>query len=384
MTGAPSPVFVVGTMRSGSTLLRLVLDSHPHIAMGEETGFMGALAATTAIPNWRYGREWYGRLGWSADELDARLREFYGGMFERHAARQGKQRWGDKTPLHSWHMEQMSRVFPDAVFVAIVRHPGGVVASLRRRFHWDVTEAAAYWESTNVEVLRRGAALGDDRFVLLRYEDLVREPEAVMRELTAWLGEPWSPDVLRHHEVQGAKGAPRLVDGSTSTRETISAKRADRWQDDLDEQERRVVAEATAGVAGFLGYGDDDLTPLVPAGRLLTGGELARRTAGQESLLEPRAQVIAVPEMDVADLARRLQQAESSLARIRARPVVRFSDRVRRLQRRLDVRVPDGLRARAGALRRSAVRTHGARAGAAPRADSAQASSESSLRASSR
>src|SRR3954463_2695033 len=94
------PIFVVGTMRSGSTLFRLVLDAHPHIAIPEETGFMGALAATKQIPGWRHGRGWFERIGWSEAEFDARLRDFYSGLFERHARSQGKQRWGEKTPMH--------------------------------------------------------------------------------------------------------------------------------------------------------------------------------------------------------------------------------------------------------------------------------------------
>lgn len=361
------PIFVVGSMRSGSTLLRLLLDSHPHIAIGEETGFMGAVAATKAIPNWRYGREWYGRLGWSEDELDARLRDFFTEMFERHAANQGKERWGDKTPLHSLHMAEMARIFPDAVFVGIVRHPGAVVWSLKRRFHWQVAEAAAYWESTNVEVLRQGAHLGDDRFALVRYEDLVEDPETTLRELTSWLDEPWSQDLLRHNDVQAAKGAPRLVDGSTSTRDPISSQRVDRWESGLDDVERRSVAEATSGLAGFLGY--DASTARRPApivgvdgsGRrlLLTGTSLARRQREHNGAVSfsPRRQVVALPEMDPADLARRLQQAESSLARVRSRPIVRFSDALRRAQRRLDL--PRGVRRLTALSKSGARRQHG-------------------------
>ena len=93
---------------------------------------MGAVMATKAIPNWKHGGDWYGRLNWTEDELDCRLREFYGGMFERYARAQGKSRWGEKTPFHTSHMATMASVFPDALFVGIVRHPGGVAASLGR------------------------------------------------------------------------------------------------------------------------------------------------------------------------------------------------------------------------------------------------------------
>lgn len=332
-------------MRSGSTLFRLILDAHPNIAISEETGFMSALAANKVIPNWRYGREWYGRLGWSEQELDDRLREFYSGMFERYAAAQGKSRWGDKTPFHFRHMEEMARVFPEAVFVAIVRHPGAVVHSLMRRFHYDVLEAANYWESTNIEILRHGTDLGDDRFALVRYEDVVRHSETTLRELMSWLDEPWSDNLLRHNDVESEKGAPRIVDGRTSTRDPIRAERADRWAEALGAAEHHVVVATTSGLAGFLGYDPAeageaaDIVPANAAGRrkLLTGGLVAQRQREQRDRISfaPRPQGIVVPEMSTAELVKHLQRTEASLARIRTRRAVRLSETARRAQRRL-------------------------------------------------
>src|SRR3954453_9658517 len=158
------PIFVIGSMRSGSTLLRLILDSHPNISVSEETGFMGALAATKRIPNWQHGQGWYERLGWTEKEMDGWLRAFYSELFERRALSHGKQRWGEKTPFHFEHIAQMATVFPDSVFVGIVRHPGAVVHSLTRKFHYGIEDATAYWDSTNKEILRRGLELGGDRF----------------------------------------------------------------------------------------------------------------------------------------------------------------------------------------------------------------------------
>lgn len=335
------PIFIVGTMRSGSTLFRLMLDSHPRIAIGEETGFMGALEATKAIPSWRYGREWYGRLGWTEDELDARLRDFYSGMFERYAAEQGKSRWGEKTPFHAWHMSELARVFPEGVFVAIVRHPGAVASSLRKHFHYDVAEAAQYWENTNTEILRHARELGDKRFALVRYEDLVASPEDTMRELLGWLDEPWSDAVLRHSEVQAAKGAPRVVDGNTSTREPISPERADRWTSELGVADRQLTASITGRLAAFLGYTAAETEPLDGSADgvrvMQSGGEVARRQRASADVLSfaPREQGIVLAEMSKAELAVRLERAETSLARIRSRPVVRLSQAVRDAQRRL-------------------------------------------------
>jgi hypothetical protein len=332
------PIFVVGSMRSGSTLFRLILDAHPWIAIPEETGFMGALAATKRIPNWYRGQDWYERIGWTEAEFDARLREFYCQLFERYALAQGKQRWGEKTPFHSRHMAEMATVFPDAVFVGIVRHPGAVVSSLVRKFHYEPTDAAAYWDVTNKGILRHGLELGDERFALLRYEDLVQEPEPAMRELLDWLGEPWSDDVLRHNDVQAARGAPRLSAGSTRTRDPITSELANRWAQGMDEAEKGVLAARTGPLASFLGYDParpGTTGPLADRRFVLTGAELARRQGGSGAVpLEVPEEPVIMPEMSAAELAKRLQQVQAALARVRSRRAVRWSNAVRLAQRR--------------------------------------------------
>lgn len=328
------PIFIVGSMRSGSTMLRLILDSHPRIAIGGETGFMGALLATRRIPGWKHGAEWFGRIGWTEQELDDRLREFYAGMFERHAQSQGKSRWGDKTPFHTSHMEEMGEVFPDAVFVGIVRHPGAVAASLHRSFHYAFDEAVAYWCDVNRQMLAAAGDLGE-RFTLCRYEDLVSDSEGVLRELMPAIGEEFDDALLRHHEVQKAQGAPKLTDGSTSSRDPIDARRAERWSDEISADQR--AALAVAGPLGqVFGYTTTG-TEAFPAGthRLTaTGKELAARCAEQPGLLEQTGLTVQPAfDADPAELARRLAQVEAALARTRARRAVRFAEAARRVQR---------------------------------------------------
>jgi hypothetical protein len=334
---SPGPIFVVGSMRSGSTLLRLVLDSHPNIAVGPESGFVGALLATKDIPSWKFGKGWYERFGWSEDELDQRLRDFYDGIFRRYAARQGKPRWGEKTPFHTAHMATMAQVFPAGVFVGIVRHPGAVAASLRKNFHYTFEDALSYWTSTNLDMVRSGAELGD-RFLLCRYEDLVVEGDPPLRELFEFLDEPWSPDVLQHHRVQREKGAPRLTDGGTITREPIDAERAVRWADSVTPADRRAL-ERTAPLAGLLGYEPMDaqqrhsVGSSAPREWTLTGTELRAGIAGLELAHAGPQQPGPLPDMDREELAARLVRVERTLARVRSRRLVRAGDALRRVQR---------------------------------------------------
>lgn len=336
--GVSGPIFVVGSMRSGSTMLRLVLDSHPHIAIGAETGFMAALHGTKEIAGWKFGKDWYERLNWSEPEVDERLHDFYAGLFERYAAEQGKRRWGEKTPFHTRHLPEMGQVFPEAVFVGIVRHPGGVAASLRAKFHYGYQEALDYWTACNLELLRGGAGLGE-RFALCRYEDLVAEPESTLRELLGWLHEPWDPGVLAHHRVQREKGTARAVEGGTISSAPIDPLRAVQWTATAEAGDRDALA-GVAALAGFFGYDPYDadrrepLAPQGPArGWLLSGTQLARRRADWQGQVDFDA-TPTVPQLDgdARQLAARLSQVEAALARTRNRRVVRMADAIRTVQ----------------------------------------------------
>jgi hypothetical protein len=324
------PIFIVGSMRSGSTLLRLVLDSHPHIAIPSETGFMGGLRAVKDVPQWKFGARWYERLGWSEDEVDALLRGLYDTLFARYAQAQGKPRWGEKTPFHSNHVAEMARVFPDAVFVGIVRHPGAVAWSLRR-FHYRFDEGVDYWASTNAAMVSAGSMLSS-RFVLLRYEDLVTNPEPLLRPLLDAVGEPWSARVLHHDEVQREQGAPRAVEGSTVSSDPLDSARADAWASHVDDDGCSAL-HGVRELAAFLGYDALQPTLLEDRAPLLDGDALAarRRTwAGRLDL--DRAPTVPEPDADPRQLARDLLRAEQALARARARRAVRLADAFRKIQ----------------------------------------------------
>jgi hypothetical protein len=279
-----NPIFLVGAMRSGTTLVRLVLDSHENIAIPRETGFMRLVQAQKFTPFWKWGDDWHEHLGLSESDLDTELRDFYGRLFARHARAEGKSRWGDKTPWHVWHIGQMAHMWPHAVFVGVVRHPGGTVGSLTTSWKsFTVPRAIRLWQRTNLELVRQAALLGD-RLTLLRYEDVLQSPEATLRELLDWLGEPWSPQVLAHHEVQQRRGGPSQVEGRTRTDQPMDVSRTTKWATAMPPADLRRVRRGTETLARFLGYSFDDvsaLEPLVPAGstrsHLVTGTEVGAR-----------------------------------------------------------------------------------------------------------
>src|SRR4051794_37690957 len=94
------PIFIIGCGRSGTTLLRLMLDSHPEIAAGEETKFLTDLEPILG-EHWRLLQTY----GFNRDWWLERMRAFYGGFMAEYAARKGKRRWAEKTPGYTFHLE---------------------------------------------------------------------------------------------------------------------------------------------------------------------------------------------------------------------------------------------------------------------------------------
>jgi hypothetical protein len=281
-----APIFIIGAMGSGSTLLRLILDSHDNIAIPRETGFMRAYNAHQYIPFKWSGRNWAKRMGWSRKELDQELRRFYDRIFSRHANEHGKERWGDKTPYHTFHVDDMARVFPDAQFVAIVRHPGGCVASNMNRWGQTVRQAIDHYRRYNREIARV-ARVYPDRFAVLRYEDLVTRPEPVLRELLDYLGEDWSDNVLQHHTVQAARGGRRKVEGRSLVDDPIDVARISKWTKTMEERHRSVLRRRCARLGQLYGYAIDDpavLDPIADNRLVALGPDIAERLAGFDDL----------------------------------------------------------------------------------------------------
>ncbi len=190
------PIFIVGCQRSGTTLVRLMLDSHGNISCGPETRFLADLAKVTT-DNWqRLAHYGYPKQYWHQS-----MAQFFDGIQSEYAAGRGKTRWADKTPRYALSLDFIDELFPTCRVVHVVRDGRDVVASHRHRFGYvAAVKAAEKWPRYIKAARETGARLSPERYHELRYERLVEDPEATMRALLEFLGEPWDDAVLHHED----------------------------------------------------------------------------------------------------------------------------------------------------------------------------------------
>jgi hypothetical protein len=212
---------VVGSGRSGTTLLRAIFDSHPEMAVLHESHFLGQMARI---------RDVYERTGrFAADRFLSDLRERFpfeahglsqttiADSFERdpprdfadavrqifalYARSKGKARYADKTPEHVRAIPRLASLFPEARFVHVIRDGRDVALSLLD-MGWGpqtVAAAALYWRQ-RVELGIKAGRVLPSRYREVKYEDLVADPEGVVRSLCEFLELSFDGRMLRYFE----------------------------------------------------------------------------------------------------------------------------------------------------------------------------------------
>ena len=224
------PVIVLGVGRSGTTLLRVMLDRSSQIAIPYESFFVTPLAHRHGRrPNLDDFLDDLGRFyqlyewGIAPEDVRPRLREgmttgeAISAVFEVYAEREGKLRWGDKTPLYMQHLRLLERLFPDALWVHLVRDGRDAALSfleLPEGFSgktWALPRTAAQfaarWRTEILAARKLGTHVGA-RYLELRYEDLVTEPERELRRVCEHASLTWEPAMLEHADVPEVSSMP--------------------------------------------------------------------------------------------------------------------------------------------------------------------------------
>lgn len=217
-----TPFFVLGAARSGTTMLRLMLNRHSRLAIPFESHFLRQIFAEMPSDRPLEAHEAdrmadlvIGEKNFRTWHLDAtRVRQelvrlapsplavLVDALFHMEIAESGKPRWGDKTPLYYVCWQQLMGLFPGSKLVHIIRDGRDVSLSLEKVGWHGPTgyHRACYWQQ-RVEMAHAAAReLGSERNLIIRYEDLVLETRATLGTVCDFLGEMYEPKMLYFFE----------------------------------------------------------------------------------------------------------------------------------------------------------------------------------------
>jgi hypothetical protein len=300
------PVFVVGASRSGTNLVRALLNAHSEVWVSGETHYFDDLrprlpgAGTVpleggsrdlceryflALSHRPFGQAGdpaaskvaSGELRSLADELGGTGDAYFEALCRLRAVRHGKARWAEKTPRHVFRIDDMLGAFPGAKVVCIVRDPRAVVASYRdwhaagkrkgapesaereadrkrSRRSYNLMLQCLLWRGVVQASYRALERHGGERVRVVRFEELAADPERSVPVLCEWLGLPWEPSML---------DIPVVNSSYATSGQGVSAEPVDRWRGLLSADEIAAVQSCCGRLMDELRYAREDV-PVSP------------------------------------------------------------------------------------------------------------------------
>jgi Sulfotransferase family len=278
--------FIVGPPRAGTTMVRLLLNSHPEVSVPPETWFFPVVlrraerygdfrtrqqieafsqdvAAATAeslrpvSEVFKVGAE---EIAEAVAQMGARsYSDGFWAFMDLVARREGKRLWGEKTPFYTAWLVQLARCYPQARFLAMVRDPRDVVLSLHstpwgQRFYPTLADGGLRWRYAmeGIELARR--ELGPDRLLEVRYEELVQDPEAWARRICGFLGLEFDSGLLRFHETAGRELPQGTEAWHSRVKEPINGSRVGLWRGRYSPEEVGLIEMACGPQLEAWGY----------------------------------------------------------------------------------------------------------------------------------
>lgn len=275
------PFFIIGSPRSGNTLLRRILYAHPDLHIPPETYVLGKtirLFRQYRTMNWNnlvyfilaqfeFHPEFetfelsslrpLARRLLQAPEKSRSLAFILDSLYRYHAESKGIQcqRWGDKTPLNTLALERIYAVFPDAQFIHIIRDGVDVVSSLleARVSTTDIDSAAKRW-ATSVKAAGQFMQRHPAICLEMRYEELVKQPSPVVSRICEFLKVEYYPEMLDSYEVAQDMGDVPLREHHAAVGQPLSVGNIGKGRQRLSAVQKQCLQELIGRELIQLGY----------------------------------------------------------------------------------------------------------------------------------
>ena len=268
------PFFIVGNDRSGTTMLRLILD-RSSVAIPPESMFLvdfepvrqaGGLgdpdkAASFVRRVWEHPRvRLWGITGHPPAvppglTHEEAYRFAVEAPFLAYAEKNEKKRWADKTPLYLGHVAELAEIWPEARFVVLVRDGRDVALSLIGVPFGpnNVWSAARFW-ARGIDLGTGAAERFGDRVLTVRYEDIVASPPAEVKRLCAFLGLEFEPDLLAIEHTDSAKVLKDQASWFTNVWAGINSSAVGKWRKEMSPADQRVFDQVAGAQLERMGY----------------------------------------------------------------------------------------------------------------------------------
>lgn len=273
-----APIFIVGTERSGSNLLRLILNAHPEITVPHPPHIMAFFAPLESYygdlsndANFRrladdvlrhirgHIHPWPTPLDRESIVREAEPRDLFGiysAIYEQHAAAAGKRRWGCKSTFMIHYTERIFARYPQAQLLWLVRDPRDVALSSRdsvfNPYHPYYT--ARLWASQQELGLRLAAQLNPANLLRVHYESLIADPDATVAGMCDFLGIGFDPVMLRFFETEEARVSARQARDWRNIASPIISGNANKFRGRMPAHEIAAVESAAGATMLKLGY----------------------------------------------------------------------------------------------------------------------------------
>jgi hypothetical protein len=267
-----APIFIVGAPRSGTSLIRNLLYSHPRLFFRSETQFIPDFYRVYGNPRTRdearklakkiVRLEWIARWEEDINVGEMAEQETFAGivdnMFMQLARREGKSVWGDKTPHYVRNIDTLREIFPRARFIHIFRDGRDAgLSQLKANFGpRTLFYAASYWKKCVEAGLRSEDSIPASQLMSMRYEDLLPDTEKEMRRVCDFLELPFDPAVITPTVVGLRYRRPlfRTVAKSYGTTAQIIPENTQKWKDEMSQTDQAVFESVAGELLDRLGY----------------------------------------------------------------------------------------------------------------------------------